>query len=139
MKAQPKKRAVAHLNQFSEISASKVMLQLPLRTKSEANCFEPWRLKHARHREQQRVIILALRPLRDRIKLPCEIKLIRYAPNELDKFDNLPMSFKYIVDAICAVITGNYLAGKADGDKRISITCDQVKSKAYGIIIEISF
>jgi hypothetical protein len=51
----------------------------------------------------------------------------------LDKFDNLPMSFKYIVDAVCAIITGNYVAGKADSDERISISCDQVKSKVYGI------
>ena len=32
----------------------------------------------------------------------------RFAPNELDEFDNLPMSFKYIVDAICAIITGEH-------------------------------
>jgi hypothetical protein len=49
------------------------------------------------------------------------------------------MSFKYIVDAICAIITGNYVAGKADSDERISISCGQEKSKEYGIRIEITW
>jgi hypothetical protein len=115
-----------------------ITLDLPIQTKSEANCFEPWRVKHARHKDQQRIVALGLKPLRDKINLPCKIMLTRFAPDELDVFDNLPMSFKYIVDAICAIITGNYIAGKADSDRRITIACDQVKSKAYGIRIEIS-
>ncbi len=65
--------------------------------------------------------------------------LIRLAPNELDVFDNLPMSLKYIVDAICAIITGEYRAGKADSDKRISIACGQISSKEYGVRVEITY
>jgi len=106
---------------------------------SEANCFEPWRVKHGRHKAQQRVVSLYLKPLRDQIQLPCKVMLTRFAPNELDKFDNLPMSFKYIVDAVCAIITGNNVAGQADSDYRICIACDQVKSKEYGIRIEITY
>jgi hypothetical protein len=134
-----KKRSVAKISMKSEVYEGKVILDLPLQTKSEANCFEPWPVKHKRHKEQQRIVALALKPLSDKIKLPCKIMLTRFAPDELDKFDNLPMSFKYIVDAICAIITGEYRAGKADSDKRISIACDQVESKAYGIRIEITF
>lgn len=114
-------------------------MDLPLKTKSEANCFEPWRVKHGRHKDQQRIVALCLSPLRHHLKLPCKIMLTRFAPDELDRFDNLPMSFKYIVDAVCSIITGEYRAGKADSDKRISIACDQVKSKAYGIRIEITY
>ncbi len=134
-----KKRSVVKISMKSEVLEGKVVLDLPLQTKSEANCFEPWQVKHKRHKMQQNMVALALKPLRDKIKLPCKILLTRFAPNELDKFDNLPMSFKYIVDAICAIITGDYRAGKADSDNRISIACDQVESKAYGIRIEMTY
>jgi hypothetical protein len=123
----------------SNFSDGKVNLDLPLQTVSEANCFEHWTKKHARHKNQQKIVALALKPLRDKIKLPCKILLIRLAPGKLDKFENLPMSFKYIVDAICAIITGNYVAGRADSDERISIACDQIESKLYGVRIEITF
>lgn len=134
-----KKRTTVKIPAKFEICEGKVLIDLPLQTKSEANCFEPWPVKHRRHKDQQRIVAYALNPMRDKIKLPCKIMLTRFAPDELDAFDNLPMSFKYIVDAICAIITGNYVAGKADSDKRISIACDQMKSKAYGIRIEITY
>lgn len=133
-----KKRTVAKITMKSEFVDGKVIIDLPLQTKSEANCFEPWQVKHGRHKDQQRVVALGLNPLRDKVTLPCKIMLIRFAPDQLDAFDNLPMSFKYIVDAVCAIITGEYRAGKADSDKRISIACDQVKSEAYGVRIEIT-
>jgi hypothetical protein len=133
------KRSWAKLEAKSIVHERGVLLDLPIRTKSEANCFEPWRLKHARHKEQQRIVTLSLKPLRGLITLPCKVMLTRFAPDELDTFDNLPMSFKYIVDAICAIITGEYRAGKADSDKRITIACGQVKSKEYGIRIEITY
>lgn len=134
-----KKTTKAKLSMKSEVCEGKVLLTLPLQTKSEANCFEHWTKKHQRHKIQQRTVASALRPLRDKIKLPCKILLTRIAPNKLDKHDNLPMSFKYIVDACCAIITGNYIAGKADSDERISIAYDQVESKSYGVTIQISF
>jgi hypothetical protein len=133
-----KKRSWAKIDTKFEVLEGKITIDLPIRTISEANCFEPWQVKHGRHKDQQKVVTMALNPLKENIRLPCKIMLTRFAPDELDAFDNLPMSFKYIVDAICAVITGNYVAGRADGDKRIKIACDQVKSNAYGIRIEIS-
>jgi hypothetical protein len=123
----------------SAVFEGNVFIYLPIKTKSEANCFEHWTVKHKRHKAQQRAVALALKPLCHHVKLPCRVYLTRFAPNELDEFDNLPSSFKYIVDAICAIITGNYVAGKADSDKRIKISCDQVKSKEYGIRIEITY
>jgi hypothetical protein len=123
----------------SEILEGKVTVDLPIRTVSEANCFESWQKKHGRHKDQKSIVALGINPLRDKIKLPCKIMLTRFAPDFLDPFDNLPMSFKYIVDAVCAIITGNYVAGRADSDKRITIACDQVKSHAYGIRIEITW
>ena len=135
---QRKKRTVAKISMKSEVLEGKVILDLPLKTVSEANCFEPWQKKHGRHKDQQRIVALALNPLRDKIKLPCKIMLTRLAPNELDTFDNLPMSLKYIVAAVCAIITREYRAGKADSAKRISIACGQLVSKEYGVRIEIT-
>jgi hypothetical protein len=134
-----KTRAVSKIPLKSEVFENKILLDLPIQTKSEANCFESWHVKHARHKAQQRTVALGLNPLRAKIKLPCQIRITRFAPHELDVFDNLPMSLKYIVDAICAIITGNYVAGKADSDPRISISCSQEKRKEYGVRIEVSW
>lgn len=134
-----KKRLLTKISMKSEVFDKKLILDLPIRTVSEANCFDPWKKKYARHKDQQRIVAVGLNPLKAIIRLPCKIMLTRFAPESLDTFDNLPMSFKYIVDAVCAIITGEYRAGKADSDKRLTIACDQVKSKAYGIRIEISW
>lgn len=123
----------------SEVCEGKVIVDLPLQTKSEANTFEHWTKKHARHKDQARIVALGLNPLREKIKLPCKVMLTRFAPHELDEFENLPMSMKYVVDAVCAIITGDYRPGRADRDKRISLACAQVKSKEYGVRIEVSF
>ncbi len=124
---------------LTEITEGRVSITLPIRTISEGNCFEPWQKKHKRHKSQKLQIRLALLPHKCKIKLPCAIKLTRYAPRSLDKHDNLPMSFKFITDALCEELTNEYIAGKADSDERISITYDQVKSKEYYIKIEITF
>ena len=134
-----KKKPVAKIKMKSEVSQGKVVLDLPLQTVSEANCFEHWTKKHERHKAQQRMVALALKPVREKIKLPCKVMLIRFAPDDLDAFENLPMSFKYIVDAVCSILTGDYRPGRADSDKRISLACDQVKSNEYGIRIELTF
>lgn len=116
----------------------RVSVDIPLRTKSEANCAEHWTVRHKRHKRQQTLVAIALKPVLPQIHLPCKLTLTRLAPHKLDKHDNLPMSFKYIVDAICAVITGNFVAGQADGDERIDIAYDQIASKEYGIKITFS-
>lgn len=123
----------------SKIDENCVVLDLPIRTKSEANCFEHWTIKHKRHKAQQAIVASVLKPIVKNIKLPCKIILTRLAPKTLDKHDNLPMSFKYIVDTCCAIITGNYISGRADDDERISINYDQIVSKEYGINIKIEF
>lgn len=134
-----KKRVAPKISAKFEVCENKVILDIPLQTVSEANCFEHWTKKHGRHKAQARAVALMLNPLRDKVKLPCKIMLTRFAPDQLDTFENLPMSFKYIVDAVCAIITGDHRAGRADGDKRISLACDQITSKEYGIRIEISY
>lgn len=134
-----KNRSTVKISGKIEVLADKLLVDLPIQTRSEANSWEPWQVRYARHKEQKRLVGIALVPLRGNIRLPCRVRLTRFAPVALDVFDNLPVSFKYIVDAICAIITGDYRPGLADGDSRISISCDQVKSNAYGIRIEISW
>lgn len=73
------------------------------------------------------------------VKLPCILTFIRYAPAFLDKHDNLPMSMKWICDALCAEITGEYRPGKADSSKEIEIKYDQIKSDILGVKIIIEF
>ncbi len=121
-----------------EVSGSQVTVDIPLRTKSEANCAEHWTVRQKRHKRQQAIVAIALKPVLQQIRLPCKLTLTRLAPHKLDKHDNLPMSFKYIVDAICSVITGNFVAGQADSDERIDISYDQIVSKEYGIRIIFS-
>jgi hypothetical protein len=84
------------------------------------------------------MVRIILNQINKEIPLPCTIKLTRYASRSLDKHDNLPISFKYIVDELCAFITGKD-RGRGDDDERISIYYDQVKSKYYGVKIEIKF
>lgn len=79
---------------------------------------------------------LALNPLRDKLHLPCSIKLTRLGPRELD-WDNNIISLKYVRDAIAEILTQDFVPGRADSDKRIKWEYDQEKSKEYGVKIEI--
>lgn len=110
---------------------------IPIKTVSEANKSEHWGAKSKRHARQKEIITLLLKAYKDQMPLPCKITLIRYSPKLLDKHDNLPMSFKYILDGICEVITGNLTPGAADSDERITVSYDQCQQKEYGISIFI--
>lgn len=135
----PKSDLCEFLDFGSKIENGRVELTLPLRTVSEANCFEPWQKKHKRHKAQKKAVFFAIIEHKHTLRLPCTITFIRYAPKSLDKHDNLPMSMKYICDQICAEITENHIAGRADDNDLITIKYDQVKSKVYGVKIIIEF
>ena len=115
-----------------------LILTLPLRTQSPNMC-EPWQKRHARHKEQKRAVMFAMIPYRQIITMPCTIKCIRFAKKEIDKHDNLPMSFKNLVDCVAAEITGDHRPGLADSNKGFTFQYDQVKSKKYYVKIEISW
>lgn len=97
---------------------------------------EHWREAWERHKEQKRIVHLMLSPHRHLIQLPCNVKLIRLGPRELD-FDNLVASQKRVRDAVAEVITQDFVPGRADGDKRITWEYAQEKSKEYKVKIEI--
>lgn len=151
-----KKPTEAKLKRFSEVGPNWVKISLPIVTVSEANGGakrrvkriknkvttkvtkgEHWTDKSARHKRQKGAVALLLKPLRSHLKLPCHITLTRYAPSKLDRFDNLPMSMKWILDSCCEIITGDYRPGRADDTDEIDVTYRQVLSKEYGVTILI--
>ncbi len=111
-----------------------VELTVPVLTVSEANTSEHWTKGSKRHKMQKGIVKLHFLKVRDHVKLPCNIHMIRLAPRKMD-YDNLTISLKWVLDSLCEEITGNYVAGRADGDKRISVTYDQTTSKEYGVKI----
>jgi hypothetical protein len=98
---------------------------------------EHWSEKYKRHKKQKAVVALAMNHMKGKLSLPCKITLTRYASRKLDKFDNLPMSLKYILDSICEIVTGDYVPGRADSHEGFDVQYEQVNSKDYGVLINI--
>ncbi len=118
----------------------RIVIYFPaLDTRSELNCNENWRTRHARHKRQKNIITLALMRLKDVIQLPCHIKFVRLSKAFLDKHDNLPSSCKYLLDQCCAELTQDFRPGRADNDERFTFSYDQEKSKKKGLRIIFEF
>ncbi len=136
---------------YKKVGDGFVEILLPLLTVSEANGVkkpyvrngkkyykgEHWREKYQRHKAQKLAVIYSLKPFREYLSIPCKITLTRYAPNKLDRHDNLPMSMKWILDACCEVITGDYRSGRADASEEIDVVYHQIVSDEYGVKINI--
>lgn len=87
-----------------------------------------------RHDKQRRWIWATFQSEKPDIPLPCHIKLTRVAKRYLD-CDNLPVSMKYIRDAIADQIFPGLAPGQADNDKRLSWQYDQIKGKECAVIL----
>lgn len=144
----------AKLKLLAESGENWVEIIIPVVTVSEANggpkkTFrrqgktyykgEHWTDKHKRHKKQKGTVFMMLRKFSNHIRLPCVITLTRYAPTKLDRFDNLPMSLKWILDACCAVATGDYRPGRADDSEEIDVIYKQVMHSEYWVKIRIDF
>lgn len=116
-----------------------IWMTLPIRTVSEANNFDHWTVKARRHKMQKGWVVMALATTKKIVNLPCKVTIIRVASRMLDQHDNLPMSLKYITDAICEELTGIKQAGQADNDPRIEIKFEQEKSSTHGVKVLIEF
>lgn len=141
------------LKLFLEKGDEWLEITMPITTVSEANggakiaykrngktCYksEHWSDKHRRHKLQKGTVALFLRPHRNCVSMPCSIILTRYAPDKLDRFDNLPMSLKWVLDAVCEIITGDHRPGRADAHEGIlGVKYNQSISKYYGVKIRI--
>lgn len=121
------------------ITPNSVEFFLNIKTISEANCQEHWTKRHKRHKKQKNILFWSFLEVKPFVKLPCTITFIRLAPKTLDVHDNLPMSQKWLCDQLCAEITGDFRAGRADDSDQIKIKYDQIKSKVYAVKIIIEF
>lgn len=112
---------------------------LPIRTVSEANASEHWAKSGRRHRlQKQRVKVAFLRD-RPQAKFPLRVVITRIAPRLLDSHDNLPVSVKYISDAIAENLTGNHVPGQADSFDGLQFEVKQEKGaiRQYAVRIEV--
>jgi hypothetical protein len=106
-----------------------------VKTVSEANCSQHWVKKKKRHDIQKKSIWAFFKRDRPKIPFPCRIKLTRLGKKILDD-DNLPVSMKYIRDAIADQIFPGLAPGQADNDKRLSWEYNQQISKDYGVLVQ---
>jgi len=113
-------------------------IKLPIKTVSEANLSrEHWTKKHKRHKLQKEAIKLACSSRITPDLLPCTIKLTRIAPRFLDRWDNLPCSFKFILDSLASLLIPGKVVGHSDSDSRIEVQYFQVKGIPHEYAIEI--
>ncbi len=134
------------LKPFAKFNGNYVECLIPITTCSEANGGkkikgkgEHWSEKSRRHTLQKQAVFLILRPLKSHYSLKTsKITLTRYAPGKLDRFDNLPMSLKWVLDAVCELITGDSRPGRADASPLIlDVKYDQVTNPKYFVGIKI--
>lgn len=109
---------------------------MPIYTVSEANTHQHWTKAKKRHDLQKMWVKLLFRSLEEPVKLPCRIKLVRLGKKKLDS-DNLPMSLKWVRDAIADQIIPGLRPGKADDDERITWEYGQEISKDIAVRVEI--
>jgi hypothetical protein len=115
-----------------------MIIKLPIKTVSEANLSrEHWTKKHKRHKLQKEAIKLACSRLITPDLLPCTIKLTRIAPRKLDQWENLPCSFKFILDSLADLLVPGKAIGQSDSDNRIQVIYDQIKGIPHEYAIEI--
>lgn len=145
-KTSPKSKQMS-FTPFVKFDGDFVECLIPITTVSEANGgrkrngkSEHWSEKSRRHTLQKHAVFLTLRPFKSHYALkPSQITLTRYAPGKLDRFDNLPMSMKWVLDAVCELITGDHRPGLADANSLIlDVKYDQIYSKKHFVGIKIT-
>lgn len=115
-----------------------------LRLVSEANSREHWAVKSKRRNQQASLLSASVAKTCPEIYTlrghALQIQLTRIAPRALDPHDNLPASFKYLLDALCDLILPGYKPGRADGRLNLAITYSQEKGepKQYAVKILIN-
>lgn len=111
----------------SEPGMNKITVHIPIRTVSETNQREHWRVKAKRVSAQR---LLAKMKLREVMKPLLRITVTRIAPRRLDD-GNLSAALKAVEDGIQDAI------GIDDGSPVIQWVRLQEKDKEYGVRIEI--
>src|SRR5208282_1363947 len=112
-------------------------VKIPIKIASEANNNDHWRLKSKRHKIQKAIVRSYMKTIVTP-PLPCKIILKCIAPRKFD-FDNLCISFKWILDQLCDILIPGLAPGRADADSRIQVEYLQEKSGCEEYAIEIEF
>jgi len=110
---------------------------LPIKTVSELNKHEHWRVAHARHTIQKNEVKKQYKLSKLRIEPPAEIVITRLSPRLLDT-DSAPGACKWVRDALADCIIPGLQAGRAD-DAKYGLTFEvkQEKAKVQGVKIQI--
>ena len=125
---------------FTESAGCRLLVRLPIRTRSELNTSEHWQARRKRHRGQKNELWAAFIAYRDKVRLPCHVTFVRLAPRILDT-DNLASAFKHLRDQLAYILIPGLAPGRADGDSRLAWSYDQKKTtaKLYGVEIILDF
>ena len=113
---------------------SPVELRLSLKTVSEMNQREHFRVKAARAKNARFMTAMAVRPFAFRLSgmFPLLVTFTRVAPGiGLDAHDNLPSSMKNVCDGLCDAL------GIRDRDPRISFRYAQRRGARGSYAVEI--
>jgi len=114
-----------------------ITLRVPVRTVSEANRHEHWRVRHKRSKDQHWAVMAAWNNAdvdgQGVPKLPIRVTLTRVSPRKLDS-DNLAMSCKHVRDAVAKML------GIDDGDPGVTWVYQQEKGLGpgrYEVVIQV--
>ena len=115
-----------------------IEIKVPVRLISEANNTVHWRVKHKRKKAIK--AMLEQYWTKEKVKLPCEIELVRVAPRRCDGDNNI-FSMKFCRDFVADKIIPGLQPGRADDDDRIKWEYSQEKGapREYGLIIRLTF
>jgi hypothetical protein len=113
---------------------TEVEFYVPIRTVSEANARDHWRVRNARKKGQQEAAYFAFKgATRGRaVKLPCVVRFLRIGPHRLDS-DNLAGAFKGIRDQLAQLL------GADDGSDLIRWEYDQcaIGERSYNVKVQV--
>ncbi len=117
----------------------RLVIETPIKLVSEANAREHWAAKLRRKKQQQdrlwlELVALGLSPSerRDRFQAGATITLQRIGGREMDRHDNLPRSFKSLVDCIATWLMID------DGDPRLTWHYGQIPGgRDYSVRVTI--
>ena len=105
-----------------------IELVLPLKTVSEANSHQHWRIRQKRAKAHRNAAVVI--PLHGMPSLPVVVTLTRLSPGTLDS-DNLPTSLKHVRDGIA----DRY--GVKDNHPDIRWDYGQERAKGYALRVQI--
>lgn len=100
----------------------KIIIEAPIRIKSQANLRQHWRVKSAERKKNLRILKVFMP--KSLPPMPVKITLTRVAPRLIDD-DNLQFAMKEFRDFVADAFIPGLPMGRADNDKRLHWCYDQ--------------